>query len=629
MIRYSIIVFSVLALCSCCAAQARAQGLTPAPLDLGPGGTGPGSAGPAAQPASAEPVDELAAPDESAPASPDAAPATTTTAFARGSGHYFNWIKMLATWLFFLVWVRTTDWVSTDCQDHRLQYVRWNPIVFGTFIGFYFLLWLLPWFWLGFPLLVVSYFVPLTMYIAYRNQQVPESQKVLTRSHLRYCLASMVNRLGGHMEEEKRAAWEKGPPIKFDATGAATERDDRAHLLAARQLEHFNEARGAVAEMLQRRASAMMWDFSQQSVTVRYMIDGVWHNDDPKEREKTDPALEVLKVLCGLNPEERQQRQDGRFLINYGGIDYKAALTSQATQTGERVVIQVETENVQFKTLDDLGMRPKMQEQLIQLLNGKQGFVLFSAMPANGLRSTTKVTLHKTDRFTREFLAAEDEANPYEHVENIPVSFFRLGDNVPEAKQIDKVLVRMFRMEPDVIVMRDLVNGEVVSLLCDRAVDGELVIGTIRAKDCAEALLRVLALKVPPKAFAKAVTAVLNQRLIRKLCETCKEAYEPTPQILQQLGIPAGRIQAFYRPPQEPEKVCPDCGGIGYRGRTAVFELMIVDDAIRRLVATGAKTDDIRLAARKAGMQNFQTEGLLLVAKGITSLQELTRVLKQ
>ena len=203
-----------------------------------------------------------------------------------------------------------------------------------------------------------------------------------------------------------------------------------------------------------RRASAMMLEFTQESAAVRYMIDGVWHNDEPQPRETVDPVLESLKVLCGLDPQQRQTRQEGQFLVNYDSVDYKASLTSQGTQTGERVVIQIESEKVQFKTLDDLGMRTKMQEQLLQLLNGKQGFVLLSAMPACGLRSTTKIALQKTDRFTREFMAAEDEANPYEVVENIPVSFFQLGENVPENKRVEKVLIRMFRMEPDVIVMR-------------------------------------------------------------------------------------------------------------------------------------------------------------------------------
>ena len=125
---------------------------------------------------------------------------------------------------------------------------------------------------------------------------------------------------------------------------------------------------------------------------------------------------------------------------------------------------------------------------------------------------------------------------------------------------------------------------------------------------------------------------MVNQRLVRKLCDACKEAYTPPPQILQQLGIPEGRVQAFYRPPQpnpeEPKEPCEVCGGIGYLGRTAIFELLVVGDAVRKALTT-AKLDLLRQAARKDGMKNLQEEGVLLVAKGVTSLPELMRVLKQ
>ena len=136
--------------------------------------------------------------------------------------------------------------------------------------------------------------------------------------------------------------------------------------------------------------------------------------------------------------------------------------------------------------------------------------------------------------------------------------------------------------------------------MCEEIAENRLMIGTIRAKDCAEALLRVLALGVPPDEFAKAITAVVSQRLVRKLCEACKEAYAPTPQILQQLGIPEGRVQAFYRPPQpnpeEPKEPCQVCGGIGYFGRTAIFELLAVGDAVRKVLA--AEPEARRCSAR-------------------------------
>ena len=121
--------------------------------------------------------------------------------------------------------------------------------------------------------------------------------------------------------------------------------------------------------------------------------------------------------------------------------------------------------------------------------------------------------------------------------------------------------------------------------------------------------------------------------MIRKLCDSCKEAYAPPPQILQQLGIPEGRVQAFYRPfqpnPQEPKEPCQVCGGIGYLGRTAIFELMVVGDAVRKVLADNPTPEVLRQAARKEGMKSLQEEGVLLVAKGVTSLPELMRVLKQ
>ena len=552
---------------------------------------------------------------------PNAGAQAPPPAFVRGTGQYMSWLKIMAAWLIFLMWVGTTDWVSRDCQEMHLQYLRWNPIVFGVFLGFYVLMWLLPWFWLGFPMLVVAYIAPLATYIIYRNGQVDTSQQVLTPAHIRFWLSQ---RFSG-VESEKKKEWEKGPPVKLTATGGESERDDTAHLLAARQTPGFNDSRGLLAEALMRRASAIMLEYSQQSVGVRYMIDGVWHNDEPQERENCDPLLESFKVLAGLNPQERQARQKGTFQIEYDNVKYAASLASQGTQTGERVLLQFDPAKVLFKSLDDLGMRTKMQEQLLATIDKKEGFVLFSAMPASGLRSTTAMALQKTDRFTREFMAVEDASNRYEPVENVPVTTY----NSAEGQTPDSILLKVFRTVPDVLVIRDLTNAETVRMMCEATSDEKMFVGTIRAKDCAEAMLRVLAMKVNPKLFAKSITAVLNQRLIRKLCDECKEAYAPTPQVLQQLGIPQGRVQAFYRPPQEPEEVCPECNGIGYKGRTAIFELMIVDDTVRKLLASGAKLELIRQAAAKAGMQSLQAEGVILVAKGVTSLPELMRVMKQ
>ena len=251
--------------------------------------------------------------------------------------------------------------------------------------------------------------------------------------------------------------------------------------------------------------------------------------------------------------------------------------------------------------------------------------LLVSAPPTHGLRTTSHVLLCKTDRFTREFVTLEEESHRYQSVENIALTTY----NTAAGETPLNVLPKMFRTMPDVVVVRDLVDAETVELLCEEIDEKRLVVGTIRAKDCIEALMGVLALKVAPATFAKQACAVVNQRLLRKLCDECKEAYAPTPQVLEQLGIPAGRVQAFYQPPQEPDKVCEVCGGIGYKDRTAVFELLVVDDTVRQALASGVKGDELRRVAQKAGLRTLQAEGIILVAKGVTSLPELMRVLKE
>jgi general secretion pathway protein E len=548
----------------------------------------------------------------------------------RGNGFYLSWPKILACWAIFLLWVKTTDWVNVDCQEVRaMDYMRWNPIVFGTFLAAFVLSWLIPYFWVGLVLLLVAYVAPLTTYIIIRNGKVLNDQRVLTPEHIRYLSAFYLNKLGMDISYEKPDPHETGPPVKVFAYGGADERVNAARLLAARQAPGLRIAREILADAFGFRATAIMLDYTQQTVGMNIMVDGVWLPREGMDREEADPALAALKLLCGMNPQDRQSRQEGTFSAEFKSIRYNATLATQGTPTGERAVVQFEEKKIRYKTLDELGMRPKMQEQLKELLAAPRGFVLFSAMPANGLRSSMGVILHQTDRFTREFAALEEENNRYEPVENVAVTTYSAAQGQTPAD----MLIKLFRMEPNVVIVRDLVNAQTVSMMCREIVEDRLMIGTIRAKDCADALLRVLAMEVPPLEFARAISGVLCQRLVRKLCEACKEAYVPAPQILQQLGIPEGRIPAFYRPRQpdsdNPRDICDKCNGIGYHGRTAIFELLPVGDNVRRIVATNPKIDLLRQAARKDGMVSLQEEGILLVAKGITSLPELMRVLKQ
>jgi type II secretory ATPase GspE/PulE/Tfp pilus assembly ATPase PilB-like protein len=255
-----------------------------------------------------------------------------------------------------------------------------------------------------------------------------------------------------------------------------------------------------------------------------------------------------------------------------------------------------------------------------------KGLLVISGMPEGGLTTLTDVSLVETDRLLRDFASIEPEQHREHEIENIEVTTY----NEAAGETPATVLPRLIRKYPNVYVLRDFSDTEAVKMLLKEIADERLVITTVRAKEAAEAPLRLLQMKVPQSDFAENLTAVICTRLVRKLCDACKVAYAPTPDLLKKLGIPAGKIEALYRAPkpEEREKPCDQCGNIGCVGRTALFELMVVDDQIRDILGRAPQLELLRKAARAAGMRTFQEEGLLLVAKGVTSITELQRVLK-
>ena len=542
----------------------------------------------------------------------------------RGPGWYLSWIKIVVSWLWFLIWVATSDWVNVDCQRCRFNYVLWNSLCVFPFAAVYVLSWWIPFYAIGLVLMLLAHVVPLGAYIRYRNQRVEMHQKVLTPDHLRFLASERLAPLGIKIAAERRRPLDD-LALKVIPQGGATDRDNSANLLRARQSPGFVPAVQLLGDALNRRSDALMLDYTAQGVSLRFEVDGFWQNGDTREREAGDALLAALKTVAALNPAERRARQQGKFAVEIKKRKIAVTMQAQGTQTGERVLFQFDDGGAKFKKLPDLGMREKLVEETRALLSQPAGIVLLSAPPRGGLTALTGATLGSCDRFVRVFVAVEDVAKPEPPVENITVTTYdAMAGETPLT-----VLPAMIRQYPDVIVVRDFVNADVVHYLCDQVQQQRMIISTVRAKDALEAPLRVLQLKASPAKFAAALSTVINMRLIRKLCEACREPYAPPPQLLQRLRIPPGKVESFYRPPQQPEKVCPACGGIGYLGRTGIFEVLSINDALREVLAKTPRLDLLRQEARKQGFRGLQEEGILLVAKGVTSLDELRRTLEE
>jgi type II secretory ATPase GspE/PulE/Tfp pilus assembly ATPase PilB-like protein len=429
------------------------------------------------------------------------------------------------------------------------------------------------------------------------------------------------------------------PNLEIKASGIGKE-EAVGLLIAARQLPGYPLAITLVANAINSRADRILIDFSAQGAVARYRIDGIWESLPAMDRPTADALLVVWKKVLGLNPAERKARQDGKFATNFRDIDWVISFMSTGVPSGERVLFTIERKKPVLKTLADLGMRDAVQESYKGMLNGNKGLVIISAPATHGLPTTWRISLENADKFVRDWVLIENKKNQEPDIINVTEYFYEDGGDTPE-QLFDKVRLK----QPDVYVLPSLINPQVVEAVLGQIHKEQkhMVTRTV-AVDAVDALLQVL--KGNPK-HAKALLGiaqgVLNQRLIRRLCESCKQAYQPSPQLLQKLNLPAGRVPKLYKPtiPPPPDQrvdakgnpieieICKKCNGRGYFGRMALFELLVVDDKVRKAVAQFIeKPDELRKFLKASGHSGFFEEGILACALGQTSLEEVQRVMQ-
>lgn len=431
--------------------------------------------------------------------------------------------------------------------------------------------------------------------------------------------------------------WQLCPPADMVPL-ISDKTEQQSHLILVRQSPGFPVAGGQIAHAMMTRANQVLLDYTQQGVAIRYMVDGLWETIPPLARDAGDAMLVALKMLALLNPQDRRSAQTGKFQIKVGRAKWTATVQSQGVPTGERVLIRLEPDTSPFQNLADLGMRDKMIESFKEMLNGNNGLVVVSAPKGLGLSTTWQVTMNSADKFVRDFQSIEHKQRPEPETININPNFYDPA-NGPAAPEL---LRSMLLKEPDVFVVADVPDEETFRKVLDQAANHDKHAYTrIVATDAVEAAARLVAsYKNAAPLIASTLRGVLNQRLARRLCENCKQGFQPQPALLQKLGIPPGRVSMLYQPfvppPIEqqvdekgrpaPIPPCPKCNGRGYLGRVAIFELLAPGPKFRDALLKTQDLNQLRMIAKAEGHMNLQAEAVLTVARGITSLDELKRV---
>ncbi len=426
------------------------------------------------------------------------------------------------------------------------------------------------------------------------------------------------------------------PPLEFKPL-VPDKQQQQGLLVACRQIEQHTAAIMVLAQALNNRADQIMLDYAQQGVAVRFRVNGLWEAMPAMDRPTGDGMLVVLKRLCLLNPADRRSKQAGKLPFSLNG-DWILDFMSAGTPTGERVMMRIDPKKPILKTLSDLGMRDKMQEQLKGILNAEKGLAIVSGPPGQGLPTTWRVALEAADKFVRDFHSFEDKHTADPEMINITQHLFDSQAGETPMTLLPSLLLK----QPDVLVFPDFVNEETVQTVCEEVLEeNRHAIVKVVAPTAVEALIKLaVTYKNQAKQLIKIANGVCNQRLMRRLCDKCKQGFQPPPQLLQKLGIPPGRVPVLYQPfvPPPPEQrvdakgnqieieICTQCEGRGYFGRIGVFEFLTVSDPIRQAVLSNPSPTHVAAVAKQQGHRNLQEEAVLIVALGLTSLQELQRV---
>jgi len=336
----------------------------------------------------------------------------------------------------------------------------------------------------------------------------------------------------------------------------------------------------------------------------------------PPPKHLANAIASRIKVMSDLNIAERRLPQDGRIMLNIEGRPVDLRVSVLPTMFGESVVLRVLDRSVVQLDLDQVGMRADELGLLRNQIIKPNGIILVTGPTGCGKTTTLYAALHELNDVGVKILTAED---PIEYdLEGV----VQVQTNEAIGVTFDRLLRHYLRQDPDKILVGEIRDKETGDMAIQASLTGHIVLSTLHTMDAPSAVTRILDLGLEPYLVTATLECVVAQRLVRKVCENCKEEYAPTDEVLWQLGLTREQVgdRTFYY-----GKGCDKCMNTGYFGRTGVFEIMVMDDRLREMVMQRSSTNALRQVAVERGMRTLRQAGMLHIYDGVTTIEEVVR----
>ncbi|MCU1624016.1 MAG: type secretion system protein GspE [Frankiales bacterium] len=373
-----------------------------------------------------------------------------------------------------------------------------------------------------------------------------------------------------------------------------------------------------ITQAIQDRASDIHIEPTERDLRVRFRIDGVLHEVMRSPKTITSGVTSRLKIMADINIAERRIPQDGRLSVNTNGKKIDLRVATLPTVWGEKIVMRVLDNSTAMLKLSDLGFSDSNYEVYSKSFVKPYGMILVTGPTGSGKSTTLYATLNIVSRPEVNVITVED---PVEY--RLP-GINQVQTNNKAGLTFSAALRSILRSDPDIVLLGEIRDGETAHIAVEAALTGHLVLSTLHTNDAPSAIVRLTEMGIEPFLVGSALDCVLAQRLARRLCPKCKEAYKPSKQLLVDNAFPwqdGMDVPELFRPVG-----CTNCSKTGYKGRLALHEVMAVSEEIERLTVERASSMIINKAAIAQGMITLRHDGLLKVMAGVTSVEEIFRV---
>ena len=373
-----------------------------------------------------------------------------------------------------------------------------------------------------------------------------------------------------------------------------------------------------ITQAVQDRASDIHIEPTEDDLRIRYRIDGVLHEVMRSPQQLGAGVTSRLKVMADMDIAERRRPQDGRMSVDLGGRTVDLRVATLPTVWGEKVVMRILDNSTARLGLTDLAFTDGNLARFQASFTKPYGMVLVTGPTGSGKSTTLYATLNVVSNPTVNVITVED---PVEY--RLP-GINQVQVNVKAGLTFAGALRSILRSDPDIVLLGEIRDHETAQIAIEASLTGHLVLSTLHTNDAASAVTRLVEMGIEPFLVGSALDAVVAQRLARKLCPACSEAYIPAPEDLIGARYPWAPGQAM--PTLHRPVGCALCSRTGYKGRVALHEVLTVDEEVERLAVAGASTADIDRLGRERGMVSLRQDGWGKVARGLTTLEEILRV---